>query len=197
MRTISNAVTSSLLLAVLAPVLTGCGDADSSSPATSASTGIGHAVALESPAIATTHAIARDYTCEGRDISPPLQWGDVPAGTRELALLLLSLEPVRTNGTRVVEKVAAQWAVAGLAPTLHGLAPGKLPRGALLGRNAHGSSSYSICPARGESRIYLIALFLLPHRLSAPAGFSDEALFTRLSHAHIPFGELFANYTRA
>lgn len=28
------------------------------------------------------------YTCEGDDVSPPLAWNDVPAGTRSLALVV-------------------------------------------------------------------------------------------------------------
>jgi hypothetical protein len=193
MRKISNAVTSSLLLAALA--LAGCSDGSLSTAATTA--GIGQRIALESPALAGTHAIPPRYTCDGKDISLPLQWGAVPPATKELALLVLSLKPVRTTGSGVVERISVLWAVAGLRPTLHRLAPDTLPRGAILGRNERGRSGYSICPAEGTSQNYLIALFASPRRLSPPPGFNGKSLFAKFSKTRTPFGQLFASYSRA
>ncbi len=43
--------------------------------------------ALASPAFAEGERIPRRYTCEGEDISPPLQWTGTPAETRSLALI--------------------------------------------------------------------------------------------------------------
>jgi hypothetical protein len=97
----------------------------------------------------------------------------------------------------VFEKVTVQWAAVGLPATLRQLAPERLPRGAIVGRNAKGSSHYSICPTKGVNQAYLLTLFLLPRKLSARPGFDDEALFASLSKARTPFGELFASYRRA
>ena len=41
---------------------------------------------LRSSAFADGSAIPRRFTCQGEDISPPLEWTDVPAGTKSLAL---------------------------------------------------------------------------------------------------------------
>ena len=43
---------------------------------------------LTSPAFAEKGDIPKDYTCEGRDLSPPLAWTGVPSGTRSLALII-------------------------------------------------------------------------------------------------------------
>ena len=43
---------------------------------------------LFSPAFTHNGAIPTQYTCEGRDVSPPLGWSDVPQGTRSLALVI-------------------------------------------------------------------------------------------------------------
>ena len=43
---------------------------------------------LESTAFANNGGIPRVYTCEGRDISPPLSWREVPTGARSLALIV-------------------------------------------------------------------------------------------------------------
>ena len=42
---------------------------------------------LTSEAFADGSAIPRRYACDGENLSPPLAWGDVPAGTRSLAIL--------------------------------------------------------------------------------------------------------------
>jgi Raf kinase inhibitor-like YbhB/YbcL family protein len=42
---------------------------------------------LRSSAFADGSAIPRRFTCDGDDISPPLEWNDIPAGTKSFALL--------------------------------------------------------------------------------------------------------------
>lgn len=43
---------------------------------------------LSSPAFQNGGAIPRRYTCDGDDISPPLAWAGIPAGTKSLALIV-------------------------------------------------------------------------------------------------------------
>ena len=42
---------------------------------------------LESNAFQNGGEIPKKFTCEGADISPPLVWGEPPAGTKSLALI--------------------------------------------------------------------------------------------------------------
>ena len=42
---------------------------------------------VDSPAIKAGAMMPRDYTPDGRNVSPPLTWGNVPAGTREFAVV--------------------------------------------------------------------------------------------------------------
>ncbi|MGO9008015.1 MAG: YbhB/YbcL family Raf kinase inhibitor-like protein [Beijerinckiaceae bacterium] len=42
---------------------------------------------LRSTAFSDGAAIPRHFTCEGEDVSPPLDWSEVPEGTRSLVLL--------------------------------------------------------------------------------------------------------------
>src|SRR6516164_11741849 len=42
---------------------------------------------LVSSAFADGAAVPRRFTCDGENLSPPLQWSDGPAGTRSFALL--------------------------------------------------------------------------------------------------------------
>ncbi len=43
---------------------------------------------ISSPAFSQGGSIPVQYTCDGDDLSPPLQWSGVPAGTRSLALIV-------------------------------------------------------------------------------------------------------------
>jgi Raf kinase inhibitor-like YbhB/YbcL family protein len=43
---------------------------------------------LESPAFGDGEAIPREYTCDGRDISPPLRWSGAPQGAKSYALIM-------------------------------------------------------------------------------------------------------------
>ena len=47
-----------------------------------------HTLTLSSPAFQHNTSIPVDYTCRGRNISPELRWGGVPAGAESLALIM-------------------------------------------------------------------------------------------------------------
>lgn len=48
---------------------------------------------LASPAFEREGEIPRRHTCEGRNVSPPLTWSDVPEGTRSFALIVEDPDP--------------------------------------------------------------------------------------------------------
>lgn len=89
--------------------------------------------------------IPRWFTCEGEDISPPLEWGEVPEGTVELALTCV--DPDAPRGTFV------HWVLWGLDPSKGGLATGEVAAGAGQGRNDFGRQGYGgPCPHPGTGR---------------------------------------------
>jgi Raf kinase inhibitor-like YbhB/YbcL family protein len=107
---------------------------------------------LTSPAIVETGEIPDEHTCWGRDLSPPLQWGPVPADTVELALVVRDVD---TEGF-------VHWAVAGVDPATGGVAAGRRPPDAVEALNDFGRSGWSgPCPPDGvhnyEFRIYALA----------------------------------------
>ena len=46
------------------------------------------ALSLTSPVFVHDGAIPKNYTCQGKDISPALSWRDLPKGTKSLALIV-------------------------------------------------------------------------------------------------------------
>jgi len=118
---------------------------------------------LTSPAFSDGGAIPARYTCDGRDVSPPLAWSGVPAGTQAL---LLSVTDPDARGF-------VHWLAWDLAPDLGSLAEGAsgaLPGGALEGHNDFGRIGWGgPCPPSGTHR-YVFMLTALSAPLGLPRG---------------------------
>jgi phosphatidylethanolamine-binding protein (PEBP) family uncharacterized protein len=131
-------------------------------------------IGLESPALGPSSAggvaaLPAAYTCDGKGTWPELAWHGVPANTAELALFAMSLKPAEG-------KLIFDWTVAGLDPSLTGIPEGRLPKGAVVGRNSFGKLGYTICPPEGSSETYIFALYALPKRVTVQKGFDPIAL---------------------
>ena len=114
---------------------------------------------LTSTAFAEGGAIPRGYTCEGRDISPPLAWSGAPAGTRTLALIVDdpdAPDPAAPKMTWV------HWVLVDIPPAAPAIAEGAPPpAGAKEGLNDWGRSGYGgPCPPIGRHR-YFFKLYAL------------------------------------
>jgi len=133
-------------------------------------------------------ALPAQYTCDGKGTSPALRWHGTPQGTAELALFTMNVQPVEG-------KLFFDWAVAGLSPELEEIEAGKLPKGAVVGRNSFGKTSYEICPESG-GETYIFALYALPKRLSPSQGFEPLALRKAVTDVSGDVGLLALSYAR-
>ncbi len=116
--------------------------------------------------------IPKRYTCDGEDISLPVQWKAVPPGTRELAVFVLNLRFV--DGSLFFD-----WGVAGLSPTSRGLSAGALPPGAVVATNSFGKAGYSICPPKGVNEDYIVRVVALRRPLAVRPGVKASALLAQ------------------
>jgi phosphatidylethanolamine-binding protein (PEBP) family uncharacterized protein len=129
--------------------------------------------ALASAAFPRGGQIPARYTCDGGNVSPPLQWSNVPAGTSQLLLLALSLTPGAQGGIR--------WAVGGIDPSLGGFAAGQLPSGAVAGRSSNGQTGWAgICPARGTPQAIIVLVYALRNPLHLAPGFNPTKVQSQL-----------------
>lgn len=108
-------------------------------------------------------SLPTNYSCDGEDKWPQFHWSGVPAGTAEVILYAMNVQPV--DG-----KLFVDWAVAGLDPNLPEIVSGALPKGAVVATNSFGKQGYSLCP-QGKGEIYMFALYALPKRLGLSPGF--------------------------
>ncbi|QAU34750.1 YbhB/YbcL family Raf kinase inhibitor-like protein [Janthinobacterium sp. 17J80-10] len=117
---------------------------------------------LVSSAFQDGQAIPGIYTCDGRDISPPLAWSGLPDGTKSLALIVDDPDAPDPAAPKVTW---VHWVLYNLPPDAGNLAQGAavrdLPAGTLQGRNDWNRAGYGgPCPPIGRHR-YIHKLYAL------------------------------------
>jgi Raf kinase inhibitor-like YbhB/YbcL family protein len=125
---------------------------------------------IVSTAFSHQSAIPALYTCEGKDISPPMAWADLPTGTKSLALIVDdpdAPDPAAPKMTWV------HWVLYNLPSTSEGLPESvkTLPAGAKEGLNDWKHTGYGgPCPPIGRHRYFhkLYALDTLLPDLKQP-----------------------------
>ena len=126
------------------------------------------ALAISSSAFQPGAPIPRPYTCDGRDVSPPLAWSGVPAGTRALALVCD--DPDAPAGNWV------HWVIFNIPASLPGLGEGVAAQAALAdgtrqGRNDFGRIGYGgPSPPQGRQHRYIFTLYALDRELPLQGG---------------------------
>ena len=115
--------------------------------------------AIMSPSFADQAEIPIQYTCEGKDIAPPLAWTDVPAGTKSLAIIV---DDPDAPDPRAPRMTWAHWVVLDIPRTATGLPEGgALPPGSRAGKNDWKRTAYNgPCPPIGRHR-YFFKLYAL------------------------------------
>ncbi|MBW0451197.1 YbhB/YbcL family Raf kinase inhibitor-like protein [bacterium M00.F.Ca.ET.228.01.1.1] len=124
----------------------------------------------------STHA-ASTNNCGGGNVSPALQWRNVPAGTRSFAVTMF--DPDGAKGLGIVH-----WVLYGIAPSVTAMEAGAAPpAGSVAGTNRTGGPGYyGPCPPVGDvphhylAQVY--ALDLAPNAL--PAGLTRDALLAAM-----------------
>jgi hypothetical protein len=94
------------------------------------------------------------HTCEGKDISPPLAWSDVPAGAKSLALIV---DDPDAPDPAAPQMTWVHWVLYNLPAANGGLAENAkaLPAGTLEGLNDWKRTGYGgPCPPIGRHRYF-------------------------------------------
>lgn len=146
-------------------------------------------IAVSSPAFAAGAAIPQRFTCQAENISPPLGWSGVPAGTMEVALVVD--DPDAPRGTYV------HWIVVGLDPAGAELAEGTLPAGARQLTNSAGTAAYTgPCPPGGPPHHYRFTVYALQRTIDVAGDASPESAIEAIEAAAAARGRLVATFGR-
>ena len=111
---------------------------------------------LTSAAFVHEGEIPRKFTCDGEDLSPPLSWAGLPAGTKSLALIV---DDPDAPDPKAPKMVYVHWVLYNIPADAVGLAEAvrvaDLPRGTLEGLNDWGRTGYGgPCPPIGRHRYF-------------------------------------------
>jgi phosphatidylethanolamine-binding protein (PEBP) family uncharacterized protein len=146
-------------------------------------------ITLASSAFKAGGSIPTRYTCDGADVSPPLEWHGVPHGTAELFLLAVDLSGSTSD--------AIQWAVAGIPPSASGLSAGSLPAGAVAGLNSAGKAGWGgVCGAKGQVHHVAFLFYALKQKLGLKSGFNPVVARNGLKGSTLGTGLTLGVYDR-
>ena len=156
------------------------------------------ALSIRSTAFEPNGPIPTRHTCEGEDISPPLEWSGAPEGTQSLVLVVDdpdAPDPAAPKMTYV------HWVLYDLPPTTSGLPEGvaadALPAGAREGQNDWKRRGWGgPCPPVGRHR-YFFRLFALDAMLGDLGRPTREALERAIDGHVLASAELMGTYARS
>ncbi len=153
---------------------------------------------LSSPAFAPNGSIPTKYTCEGADISPPLEWSGAPANTKSFALIVEDPDaPDPAKPTRVVSHWVAYNIPASATKLAENASKAGMPPGSAQGSNERGDQAYmGPCPPIGRHR-YFFKLFALDTELKGLKNPKKADLEKAIQGHIVGTAELIGNYQKS
>lgn len=148
---------------------------------------------IRSPAFPEGGSIPSQYTCDGKDLSPPLAWSGVPPGARSFALVCN--DPDAPSGDWV------HWVFFDVPSSSTGLPEGVPPRDEIAGGGRQGKNDFrkvgygGPCPPVGTHR-YVFTLYALDRELALAAGVTKAQLSAAMKGHVLAEGRLTGKYSR-
>jgi Raf kinase inhibitor-like YbhB/YbcL family protein len=144
-------------------------------------------ISVLSPDFAQGAGMSAKFAEKGGNTSPALQIGGVPATAKSLVLIVD--DPDSPAG------LWTHWLVWNLPVTTTALAEGKLPPGAIQGKNSFGRARYDgPIPPSGTHR-YFFHVYALDAPLLLPEGTGRAALESAMKGHIVGTGETFGTYS--
>ncbi len=138
------------------------------------------------------------YTCEGQDVSPPLEWSDLPRNAKTLSLIVD--DPDAPDPAKP-QRVYVHWVVYNIPASVDSLKENAskdgMPKGALQGNNDWGKAEYGgPCPPIGRHR-YFFKLYALDTALAVSSAATKADLERAMQGHVVGSGELMGTYQKA
>jgi len=149
---------------------------------------------LTSAAFKNNESIPVQYTCEGKNISPPLAWTGAPTGTRSFVLIVD--DPDAPHG------VWTHWVAFDLPADTTGLAEDTPKSESITGNAKQGINDFKQigyggpCPPPGKPHRYFFKLYALDTTLDLKPGSSSKQVQAALGQHVLAQGQLIGTYQR-
>ncbi|MCP5469735.1 MAG: YbhB/YbcL family Raf kinase inhibitor-like protein [Chlamydiales bacterium] len=148
---------------------------------------------LSSSAFQHERSIPRIYTCQGKDINPPLDISGVPENAVSLVLIMDDPDVPKTLRP---DGMFDHWVVFNIDPTLTHIEEDAQPF-AIFGQNTYGENCYKgPCPPDREHR-YFFKLYALDTNLSLKKGATKKEVETKMEGHILAQTELMGRYVKS
>jgi Raf kinase inhibitor-like YbhB/YbcL family protein len=147
---------------------------------------------LKSPAFEDHGPIPEKYTCEGKDINPPLELIGVPSGA--VSCVLIMDDPDVPAFVRK-DQMWVHWVIYNIPPDTKVIEENSTPPG-VLGKGTGGEMRYQgPCPPDREHR-YFFKLYALDTLLKLKQGATKEEIEASMAHHVVAKTELVGVYCK-
>jgi Raf kinase inhibitor-like YbhB/YbcL family protein len=155
-------------------------------------------IKITSTAFPPGGSIPSKYTCEDRDLSPPLAWSGAPPGTKTFALIVD--DPDAPDPAKP-QRVYVHWVLYNIPAATIALPENAskkgLPKGAVQGKNDWAKAEYGgPCPPIGRHR-YFFKLYALDTELTGLSSPTKGDLERAMNGHVLDSGELIGAYQKA
>jgi hypothetical protein len=159
-----------------------------------------HKIVVDSPAMKTGEMMAKEFTPDGRNVSPPITWSNLPPGTRQIAVVCEDFDAGNPPPW-------VHWIIYKIPPTATGL-PANLPidptlpmpaplAGAVHGYNGWRRPMYrGPAPPAGKPHLYHFVVYALDAALDLPPRLTRAELHEAMKGHIIGQGEMVPIYER-
>lgn len=130
---------------------------------------------IHSPAFTSLERIPKQYTSDGKNISPPLEWSGLPAGTQQLALICHDPDAPLPQGF-------THWLIYGVGPTVNQIPEGDGSK-FTEGMNSSNQPGYTgPAPPKGHGlHHYYFWLYALDAKLDLKPNINREELLNAIA----------------
>lgn len=145
---------------------------------------------LQSSEITNNGPIDTAYTCDGKNISPPLRWVNQPPRTQAFALILYNPDaPYGIFYNWIIFNIPSNVTVLPEAANVN------LPPGTLVGNTSSGDAIYrGPCPPNSAVHHYIFKIVALDAPLDLNPSADPEEVLTQISNHAIGEAELIGTY---
>ncbi len=149
---------------------------------------------VKTPAFDPGQSIPKRYTGEGEDVSPKLEWSEVPSGTKSVTVICE--DPDAPGGMWV------HWVLFNLPADTKGLNEAwpkdrELKNGARHGNNDWKQPGYrGPMPPPGKPHRYFFKVYAVDARLDLPVGASRQQVLDAMKGHILAQGEVMGTYRR-
>ncbi len=150
-------------------------------------------IKITSSAFSEGEPIPVKYSCNGVNVSPPLDWEDITEGTESIALI--SEDPDAPGGT------FTHWIIFNLPADTRNLPEHVMGRELMDDGSKHGLNNFGLvgysgpCPPKGTHR-YFFKIYALDTKLDLPPLVKEDELLSAMEGHILDHGELMGVFTR-